>query len=131
MRAHEFITESVTDGLSIASYALPNTYVIPELNNSDFYELYRFGVAIADVRGTSGPDDGVQNEFKHDFKATSQWGEHQVISSEFDADIGKVIDQALAKVGKRGKKSVSTPGSDEIPNTGTQSTLKPFKGYKK
>ena len=131
MRAHEFITESVTDGVSIASYALPNTYVIPELNNSDFYELYRFGVAIADVRGTSGPDDGVQNEFKHDFKATSQWGEHQVISSEFDADIGKVIDQALAKVGKRGKKSVSTPGSDEIPNTGTQSTLKPFKGYKK
>jgi hypothetical protein len=45
--------------------------------------------------------------------------------------IGQVIDQALAKVGKRGKKSVSTPGSDEIPNTGIQSTLKPFKGYKR
>ena len=131
MRAHEFITESVTDGLSVASYALPNTYIIPELKNNDFYELYRFGVAIADVRGTSGPDDGVQNEFKHDFKAESAWGENQVVSSEFDADIGNVIDQALAKVGKRGKKSVSTPGSDEIPHTGTQSTLKPFKGYKK
>jgi hypothetical protein len=131
MRAHEFITESVTDGLSVASYALPNTYVIPELNNSDFYELYRFGVAIADVRGTSGTEDGVQNKFKHEFKATSQWGEHQVISSEFDADIGQVIDKALAKVNKRGKKLVSTPGSDEIPNTGTQSTLKAFKGYKR
>jgi hypothetical protein len=131
MRAHEFITESVTDGLNVASYALPNTYVIPELNNSDFYELYRFGVAIADVRGTSGTEDGVQNEFKHEFKAASEWGENQVVSSEFDADIGQVIDQALAKVGKRGKKSVSTPGSDEIPNTGTQSTLKPFKGYKR
>jgi hypothetical protein len=115
----------------MASYALPNTYVIPELKNNDFYELYRFGVAIADVRGTSGPDDGVQNEFKHDFKAETAWGENQVVSSEFDADIGQVIDQALAKVGKRGKKSVSTPGSDEIPNTGTQSTLKPFKGYKR
>ena len=131
MRAYEFITESVTDGLSVASYALPNTYVIPELKNNDFYELYRFGVAIADVRGTSGPDDGVQNEFKHDFKAESAWGENQVVSSEFDADIGQVIDQALKKVGKGGKKSVSTPGSDEIPNTGTQSTLKPFKGYKR
>jgi hypothetical protein len=131
MRAYEFITESVTDGLSMASYALPNTYVIPELKNNDFYELYRFGVAIADVRGTSGPDDGVQNEFKHDFKAETAWGENQVVSSEFDADIGQVIDQALKKVGKGGKKSVSTPGSDEIPNTGTQSTLKPFKGYKK
>jgi hypothetical protein len=131
MRAYEFITESVTDGLSVASYALPNTYVIPELKNNDFYELYRFGVAIADVRGTSGPDDGVQNEFKHDFKAETAWGENQVVSSEFDADIGQLIDQALAKVGKRGKKSVSTSGSDEIPNTGTQSTLKPFKGYKR
>ena len=131
MRAYEFITESVTDGLSVASYALPNTYVIPELKNNDFYQLYRFGVAIADVRGTSGPDDGVQNEFKHAFKAESTWGENQVVSSEFDADIGQVIDQALKKVGKRGKKSVSTPGSDEIPNTRTQSTLKPFKGYKK
>lgn len=131
MRAYEFITESVTDGLSIASYALPNTYVIPELKNNDFYELYRFGVAIADVRGTTGPDDGVQNEFKHDFKAESVWGENQIVSSEFDADIGNIIDQALAKVGKRGKKSVSTPGSDEIPNTGTESMLKPFKGYKR
>lgn len=131
MRAHEFITESVTDGLNMAAYALPNTYVIPELKNNDFYQLYRFGVAIADVRGTSGPDDGVQNEFKHDFKAESAWGENQVVSSEFDADIGQVIDKALAKVGKRGRKSVSTPGSDEIPNTGTQSTLKPFKGYKR
>lgn len=131
MRAHEFITESVTDGLNVAAYALPNTYVIPELKNNDFYQLYRFGVAIADVRGTSGHEDGVQNGFKHEFKAESIWGENQVVSSEFDADIGQVIDQALAKVGKRGKKSVSTPGSDEIPNTGTQSTLKPFKGYKK
>ena len=131
MRAHEFITESVTDGLSVASYALPNTFVSPELKNNDFYELYRFGVAIADVRGTSGPDDGVQNGFKHEFKAETAWGENQVVSSEFDADIGQIIDQALKKVGKSGKKSVSTPGSDEIPNTGTQSTLKPFKGYKK
>ena len=131
MRAYEFITESVTDGLSVASYALPNTYVIPELKNNDFYQLYRFGVAIADVRGTRGPDDGVQNEFKHEFKAETAWGENQVVSSEFDADIGQVIDQALKKVGKSGKKSVSTPGSDEIPSTSTKSTLKPFKGYKK
>ena len=131
MRAYEFITESVTDGLSVASYALPNTYVIPELKNNDFYELYRFGVAIADVRGTSGPDDGVQNEFKNEFKAETTWGENQVVSSEFDADIGQIIDQALKKVGKSGKQSVSTPGSDEIPSTGTQSTLKPFKGYKR
>ena len=55
MRAHEFITEQrldqVHDGLDVANKSLPNTYVIPELKNNDFYELYRFGVAIAAVRG--------------------------------------------------------------------------------
>ena len=130
MRAHEFITESVTDGLHVASYALPYAYVIPELKNQDFYQLYRFGLAIADVRGTGGMDDGVQNKFKHDFEAESEWGENQVVVS-FDKNIGKVIDQALKKVHKSGKKLVSTPGSEELPNTSTQSTLKPFKGYKK
>lgn len=129
MRAHEFITESVTDGLHVASYSLPNTYIIPELKNQDFYELYRFGLAIADVRG-EGNEDGVQNEFRHKFEAESDWGEHQVVSS-FDPNVGNVIDQALKKVNKKGKKLVSTADSDEIPNTGTQSTLKPFKGYKK
>lgn len=130
MRAYEFITESVTDGLHVAAYALPNTYVIPELKNNDFYALYRFGLAVADVRGQGGMDDGVQNGFKHEFEAESEWGENQVVTS-FDPNIGKVIDQALKKVHKSGKKLVSTSGSDELPNTGTQSTLKPFKGYKK
>jgi hypothetical protein len=134
MRAREFITETalskVHDGLEVASMALPNTYVIPELKNNDFYDLYRFGVAIAAVRGESGTDN-VQNGFEPKFKAESSWGEHQVVSSEFDKDIGKTIDQALKKVGKSGKKQVSTPGSDEMDDTSTQSPIKGFKGYKK
>lgn len=135
MRAKEFITETtlskVHDGLDVASMSLPNTYVIPELKNSDFYDLYRFGVAIAAVRGEGGSDDGVQNNYKPDFRAESSWGEHQVVSSEFDKDIGKTIDQALHKVGKFGKKSVSTPGSDEMDDTVIQSPIKGFKGYKR
>lgn len=129
MRAYEFLTESVTDGLSLAAYSLPNTYVIPELKNNDFYELYRFGLAIADVRGTSGNDD-VQNRYKHEFKSESEWGEHQVVTS-FDPNIGQVIDQALKKVNKSGKKLVSTATSDEIPSTSKGSPIKPFKGYKR
>ena len=135
MRAKEFIIETalskVHDGLDVVAMSLPNTYVIPELKNNDFYDLYRFGVAIAAVRGESGTDDGVQNGFEPDFRAESSWGEHQVISSEFDKDIGKTIDQALKKVGKSGKKSVSTPGSDEMDDTLTQSPIKGFKGYKR
>ena len=134
MRAREFIIETalskVHDGLDVASMSLPNTYVIPDLKNNDFYDLYRFGVAIAAVRGESGTD-GVQNKFEPDFRAESSWGEHQVVSSEFDKDIGKTIDQALKKVGKSGKKQVSTPGSDEMDDTSTQSPIKGFKGYKK
>lgn len=132
MRAKEFITETtlskVHDGLDVASMALPNTYVIPELKNSDFYDLYRFGVAIAAVRGESGHDN-VQNGFQPTFRAESSWGEHQVVSSEFDEDIGKIIDQALKKVGKSGKKLVSTSSSDEMSDTVTKSPINGFKGY--
>jgi hypothetical protein len=134
MRAKEFITETtlskVHDGLDVASMSLPNTYVIPDLKNSDFYDLYRFGVAFAAVRGESG-NDGVQNGFEPKFRAESSWGEHQVVSSEFDKDVGNTIDQALKKVGKSGKKLVSTPGSDEMDDTVTQSPIKGFKGYKR
>lgn len=134
MRAYEFITEQrldqIHDGLDVAGKALPNTYVIPELKNNDFYDLYRFGVAIAAVRGEEGQSDGVMDGHEPEFHPESTWGEQQVVSS-FDPNVGKLIDKALAKVGKRGKKSVSTPGSDEMDDTGTGSPMKPFKGYKR
>jgi hypothetical protein len=134
MRAKEFITETtlskVHDGLDLATMSLPNTYVIPELKNNDFYDLYRFGVAIAAVRGEGG-NDNVKNGFEPEFRAESSWGEHQVVSSEFDTELGKTIDQALKKVGKSGKKMVSTPKSDEMDDTLTQSPIKGFKGYKR
>lgn len=133
MRAKEFITEQklsdAHDGLDIVSKSLPHTYVIPELKNQDFYELYRFGVALAAARGEQHPEDNV-NKFKPDFRAESSWGEHQVVSS-FDPNVGKLIDTALAKVNKHGKKAVSTPTSDELDDTLTTSPIKPFKGYKK
>lgn len=133
MRAKEFISESKLEGahdyLEMAAASLPYTYVIPELNNSDFYELYRFGIAVAAVRGESGNDD-VQNGFKPEFKAASSWGEHQVVSS-FDPNVGKVIDKALKKINKSGKKMVSSPGSDELTDTTKVSPMKPFKGYKR
>jgi len=134
MRAREFIIEQrldqVHDGLELASKALPNTFVIPELKNNDFYDLYRFGVAIAAVRGESG-DDSVLNGHEPKFHAESTWGEQQVVSSEFDEDLGNTIDQALKKVGKSGKKMVSTPSSDEMDDTSIGSPMKPFKGYKR
>jgi hypothetical protein len=136
MRAHEFITESFDpadreNGLELARRPLPYTYVIPELKNQDFYEIYRFGLAIADVRGQGGQEDGVQNlKYQTPFEAESEWGEHEVVTS-FDPNIGKVIDKALAKIHKSGKKLVSTPTSQEPSDVEHISPINPFKGYKR
>jgi N-acyl-D-aspartate/D-glutamate deacylase len=133
MRAKEFIVEQkledTHDGLDIVAKSLPNTFIIPELKNQDFYQLYRFGVAMAAVRGESG-NDNVQNSFQPEFKAESEWGEHQIVSS-MDSEVGQLIDKALAKVGKSGKKAVSTHTSDEMDDTVTQSPVRAFKGYKR
>jgi hypothetical protein len=133
MRAKEFITESslskVHDSLEVVALSLPSTFIIPDLKNSDFYDLYRFGVAIAAVRGESG-NDNVHNSIIPKFKAESSWGEHQIVSS-LDPNVGKVIDSALKKVNKSGKKAVSTANSNEFNDTYKNSPIKPFKGYKK
>jgi N-acyl-D-aspartate/D-glutamate deacylase len=133
MRAKEFIVEqkldNAHDGLSIVAKSLPNTFIIPELKNQDFYQLYRFGVAIAAVRGESGTDH-VQNGYEPEFEAESGWGEHQIVSS-MDPEVGELIDKALSKIGKSGKKAVSTPTSDEMDDTLTQSPMRAFKGYKR
>ncbi len=136
MRAHEFITESYdpndhANGLALAKRPLPYTYIIPELTNQDFYEIYRFGLAVASVRGEGGQEDGVQNKkYQLPFAAESEWGEHEVVTS-FDPDIGNVIDKALKKVHKSGKKLVSTPHSQEQTDVKHSSPIKPFKGYKR
>jgi hypothetical protein len=131
MRAKEFITEQklqdVHDYLDITKSSLPHSFVITDLKNQDFYELYRFGVAIADVRGTSG-NDQVYNGFKPEFKSESAWGENEIIVS-YDPDIEEVIDAALKKVKKSGKKEVASKHSSEMDDISKKSPLKPFKGY--
>lgn len=133
MRAREFIVEQklddAHDGLAIVAKSLPNTFIIPDLQNQDFYQLYRFGVAMAAVRGESG-NDNVLNGSEPEFQAESDWGEHQIVSS-MDPEVGQLIDKALGKIGKSGKKAVSTPTSDEMDDTLTQSPMKAFKGYKR
>lgn len=129
MRAKEFLTEQeldhIHDGLEIVARSLPYTYIIPDLPNQDFYKQYRFGVAIAAVRGDQGKDHDIP-----DFRAQSSWGEQQIVSS-FDPNIGQVIDKALHKVGLTKKKQVSNSGSTEFDDTKVVSPLKPFKGYKR
>lgn len=133
MRAREFIVEQklddAHDGLAIVAKSLPNTFIIPDLQNQDFYQLYRFGVAMAAVRGESG-NDNVLNGAEPEFQAESDWGEHQIVSS-MDPEVGQLIDKALNKIGKSGKKAVSTATSDEMDDTVIKSPIKAFRGYKR
>lgn len=132
MRLKEFLTEQelsdVHDALDVAALSLPYTYMMPELQNSNFYDIYRFGVAIAAVRGEMGDSDGVQDQNRPDFRASSEWGQNLIVSS-FDPNVGKVVDKALAKTHHKGKIDVSTPGSEEMKDTSKVSPIKPFKGY--
>ena len=134
MRAKEFLTEQqlqdVHDALDVAALSLPYTYMMPELQNSNFYDIYRFGVAIAAVRGEMGHKDGAQDQNRPNFRASSGWGQNLIVSS-FDPNVGKVIDKALAKTHHKGKKAVSSPGSEEMKDTYKGSPIKPFKGYTK
>lgn len=133
MRAREFLTEQelsdVHDGLDVAALSLPYTYIIPELSNSNFYDLYRFGVAIARVKGDEKQEDGVQHPDRPEFRATSEWGQHPIISS-YDPNLGNWIDRALSATHHKGKKEISPPGSREMKDINKGSPIKPFKGYK-
>lgn len=132
MRAKEFLTEQelaqVHDALDLASFSLPYTYVLPELMNSDFYDIYRFGVAIAAVRGEEGSKDRVQDQSRPKFRASSKWGQHLIVSS-YDPEIKTVLKKALFKTDHKGMTSVSSQGSEEMKDTNKGSPVKAFKGY--
>lgn len=104
--------------------ALPATYAIPELKNSDAYMQYRFGVAMAGAKGAKRRQkDGVE-----EFSKETLWGENAIVSS-IDPDIGIYIDDALNQLGIKGKRLISTVKSEEAADVGSKSPVKPFTGY--
>ena len=130
MRAKEFITEQRA-ALSVdVSRALPGTYIIPGLPNSDFYKQYRFGVAIAGARGQL---ERVQDSIPpYNFEKETPWGENMIVSSYMDGDIDKDIDYAMKETGVvGGKQLISTDKSEEAVDVVKTSPVSPFKGYKR
>jgi len=129
MRAKEFITEQRGSLSSDVSRALPGTYIIPGLPNSDFYKQYRFGVAMAGARGSiERAQDSID---PYEFESETPWGENMIVSSYMDPQIEKDIDYAMREVGVTGKKLISTTKSEESLDTIKGSPLKAFKGYKR
>lgn len=120
MRAREFIAENGRTGsiLPDVAAALPATYALPELLNQDPYMQYRFGVALASVRGSKEREaDKIAP-----FTSTSAWGENQIVISR-DPEIDKIIDSALKLMGKSKKIMISTPTSTETKDVDTVSPV--------
>lgn len=129
MRAKEFITEQrVALSVDIAR-ALPGTYTIPGLPNSDFYAQYRFGVAMAGARGQiERQQDSIP---PYNFEKETPWGENMIVSSYLDKNIEADIDYAMKEVGVSGKRLISTEKSEEAVDVVKSSPVKAFKGYKR
>ena len=126
MRAREFITEQATLPPEQAD-PMNHVFVLPGVQSSDPYQIYRLGVAMARARSDAGTD-GITNKLPA-WSAEAAFGEDAVVAG-FNASVEPIIDQALKMSGLPAKKiQISTPNSLEPASVNTQSTVKPFNGY--
>jgi hypothetical protein len=127
MRAREFVTESRPKLPVEVSDPMHDTYMLPGLRNNDAYKSYRFGVAMARARA----DIGGAGKDLPKWNSESAMGMYGIVAG-FDENVDPVIDLALKMTDiPGGKRAVSTNASEEPAYVGTQSPIKPFKGYAK
>jgi len=125
MRAREFLREEATLPPEQAD-PMNHVFVLPGVQSSDPYQIYRLGVAMARARSDAGPDK-IPN--MPEWSAEAAFGEDAVIAG-FDDSVGPIIDQALKMAGLPAKKiQISTPNSLEPASINHTSPVKQFKGY--
>ena len=126
MRAREFITEQATLPPEQAD-PMNHVFILPGVQSSDPYQIYRLGVAMARARSDAGAD-GLTNQLPA-WSAEAAFGEEAVVAG-VNADVEPVIDQALKMAGLPAKKiQVSTPNSLEPSLVNRQSPVNAFAGY--
>ena len=126
MRAREFLKEETTLPPEQAD-PMNHVFVLPGVNSSDPYEIYRLGVAMARARSDAGTQDPIA--YMPAWSARAAFGEEAVIAG-FSASVEPVIDQALKMAGLPGTKvQVSTPNSIEPASVNSQSPVRGFRGY--
>jgi hypothetical protein len=126
MRAREFITEQTALPPEQAD-PMNHVFVLPGVQSSDPYQIYRLGVAMARARSDAGTD-GITDRLPA-WSAAAAFGEEAVVAG-FDASVEPVIDQALKMAGLPAKKiQISTPNSLEPGLVNHTSPVRPFAGY--
>jgi hypothetical protein len=126
MRAREFITEQATLPPEQAD-PMNHVFVLPGVQSSDPYKIYRLGVAMARARSDAGTNDPVPN--MPEWSASAAFGEDAVVAG-FNASVEPIIDQALKMSGLSAEKiQISTPNSLEPASVNHTSPVKGFKGY--
>jgi hypothetical protein len=126
MRAREFITEQEKLPPELAD-PMNHVFVLPGVQSSDPYQIYRLGVAMARARSDAGTD-GLTDRLPA-WSAEAAFGEDAVIAG-FDDGVETVIDRALSMAGLPAKKiQISTPNSLEPASVNHTSPVRPFKGY--
>lgn len=126
MRAREFLKEETTLPPEQAD-PMNHVFVLPGVQASDPYQIYRLGVAMARARSDAGTD-GITNKLPA-WSAEAAFGEDAVVAG-FNASVEPIIDQALKMSGLPEKKiQISTPNSLEPSLVNRQSPVKAFAGY--
>jgi hypothetical protein len=126
MRAREFLREEATLPPEQAD-PMNHVFVLPGVQSSDPYQIYRLGVALARARSDAGTD-GITNQLPA-WSAKAAFGEDAVIAG-FNDSVGAVIDQALKMSGLPVTKiQISTPNSLEPALVNHTSPVTAFKGY--
>jgi hypothetical protein len=104
-----------------------HVFVLPGVQSSDPYQIYRLGVAMARARSDAGTD-GITDKLPP-WSAEAAFGEDAVVAG-FNASVEPIIDQALKMSGLPAKKiQISTPNSLEPASVNYQSPVKAFAGY--
>jgi hypothetical protein len=126
MRAREFLQEQTTLPPEQAD-PMNHVFILPGVQSSDPYQIYRLGVAMARARSDAGTD-GLTSKLPA-WTPQAAFGEDAVIAG-FNASVEPVIDQALKMSGLPATKiQVSTPNSLEPASVNHTSPVAAFKGY--
>ena len=128
MKILELLTEGRTGSLQDdVADALPATYVFPDLQNTDPYQQYRFGIAIAAAKRLDDPDEyNVLGKQQDSFAPDSAWGENLVVVTYAQDDDTRILDLAAKLMGVK-KRQISTKASQESSDVDVQSPIKPVK----